>query len=757
MFALNRKNYCRIISLSFYIMVILICAAPCLGNKVESSAINFYVAVNGKDHWSGKQPDPKGSDGPFATLGCARDAIRSLKTQNKGKLFGPVTVFVRDGEYFLEETLILNNEDSGTHDFRITYTAYPGEKPILNGGIKLGNWRPYLGKIMQSSLPGTKEETGQCDQLFYGGKRQACARYPNIDISKPMYSGWLHVEGTAEPGSYRAFKYKLEGTKKQWRKPQQGRVFMMSAWGYSVLAAIEQVDDASHAITMKTPVKSFDRTPWFFKSNFDFQMPYRFYVENLLEELDTSGEWCYDSEDNKIYFWPPDGKLKDTSVAASKLDGLISLSHAKWITISGFTLTGTRNAGTNMHRKGYEGYGAMFPMDEYEYCGEAVHLKHAEFCVIENNHFDSVGGNAIYLEGYNLKNIIRRNEISYAGHIGIGMAGNRDYQNVPQHPLANKITDNHIHHCGIFDKIAPGVFCALSDGNIIGNNLIEHTPTHAVNLGDTGYGRNIVEYNRIRHTCQEAHDNAAVMSWMEDPKGRVERGPERSGHIFQYNYISETRGCEPDFSPGHLTFDIYLDSHSSNCIVFGNILVRGENNSPAIRVNGGKNNTIENNIIYDVKADAIIYDNPAAWKFLEWSQMKGSMTGNQFLRNIVVRIAPNDSPIQIVRDHSEDIPRVIIRSDYNLYFNSGSSNITMSAFPHPTSIARVSENAPPAYKDPLTFAEWQNLGYDENSLIANPMFKDAINHDFGLKAGSPAIKLGFKPINMDNIGIRPPK
>ena len=136
-----------------------------------------------------------------------------------------------------------------------------------------------------------------------------------------------------------------------------------------------------------------------------------------------------------------------------------------------------------------------------------------------------MGGNAIYLEGYNLKNVIRQNEIGFAGHCGVAVAGRKAWNadgdrrgdGAPQHPVGTEITDNHIHHCGLFDKVAPGVFCAVSDGTLIGHNLIEEMPHHAINLGASGYGRHIVEYNRIRHCCLESYDNAAVNCWIGRP------------------------------------------------------------------------------------------------------------------------------------------------------------------------------------------------------------------------------------------------
>ena len=456
-------------------------------------------------------------------------------------------------------------------------------------------------------------------------------------------------------------------------------------------------------------------------------IPFRFFVENLLEELDQPGEWCLDTDEGKVYFWPPQGPIESHETVAPVLDCLISLRGASWITISGFTLTETVNGGDNMHRPGYEGYGAMFPMEDRTYCGEAVHLNNAEHCRIADNCFAEVGGNAVYLEGYNFKNVIRGNQIAYAGHCGVGLIGKVEYRTVVQHPLCNEITDNHIHHCGVFDKAAAGVFCGVSDGNVIGHNLIEQMPHHAINLGNHGYGRNIVEFNDIRHACQESFDNAAVNCWMEN-NDRVERAAERSGHVFRYNRIADT--------PGRCAFGLYLDNASSNCLVYGNIILRS--GLSGIRINGGKNNLVENNIIVTGGSgglEGISFWNPATCL---WPQMKGFMTANRFSRNIVYCPRGNaDSIVIHIDDDPQDVPRVLGDSDYNLFFAAAGTR----------NVVRLPSGL-------LSLAQWKDMGYDAHSLVADPLFVDPAKDDYRLMPESPALKLGFQPIDATQIGPR---
>jgi len=709
-----------------------------MSNKNKTTA-TFHVATTGND------ANPGTPAAPFATLRRAREAVCKLRDA-EGKLPGPVTVLVRGGKYFLDETLILGPEDSGTRECPVTWEAYPGETPVLSGGRKIAGWQPYKDKIVRCPVPEAKGGTWRFNQLFFDGKRQVRARWPK--------TGWLRVEGPAEPGSFTAFTYQAGALPRAWAKPIQGEVFTRMAWGYTNLTPIREIDQAQRAITLTSPVRNFNRPPWSWSSHFGFQQFY-FIVENLLEELDQPGEWCLDTEQGIVYFWPPEGAAEEHEVVAPALDCLVSLRGASWITISGFTLTETVNGGDNMHRPGYEGYGAMFPMEDRTYCGEAVHLHRARHCRIAGNRFREVGGNAVYLEGYNLKNAIQGNVICYCGSCGIAVMGRReaDGEDVLHRPLSNEILDNHIHHCGELNKMAVGVFCGVSDDTVIAHNQVEDMPHHGVCLGGSGYGRNLLEYNEIRRCTLVAHDSGAVNFWMEDRVVKVDGSPEtitkdalRSGHVIRYNRIADTMGM-----------GIYPDNFSANCFICGNIILRAK--CGAIHVNAARNNLIENNIIvsagnrdlansrfWDVNGGVTSYD---IARFFWTATMKGFSVGNRLSRNILYCTGKGGPDMLIYWSDDSAIEECanpwIGSSDHNLFYNQGNGRKAIKSGGDQDNAAKVPT---------IDLAKWQALGYDGQSVIADPLFMDPAKDDYRLRPESPALKLGFVPIPVERIGIR---
>ncbi|MCG2658917.1 MAG: right-handed parallel beta-helix repeat-containing protein [Kiritimatiellae bacterium] len=709
-------------------------------DKIQAT---FYVAPNGND------TNPGTVKAPFATLTRARDAIRELKKAAGEKgLQHPVMVMVRGGKYYLNETLILSNEDSGMPNCPITWRAYLGEKPIISGGRVVFGWKVYKGNILQAEFPGIRDDDWKCRQLFFNGKRQPRARWPKCNPENPKSSDWLKMEGPAEEGSKTLFRYRHGAFRQSWKKPYQGEVnyYYYAQWSNSIVP-IKRIDEENRIITLAYIGYEFEGYPWYVEDHSPglqtFLPDNRFCVENILEELDQPGEWCFDSEENMFYFWFPAGSIKDGEIVVPVLDCLVDLRNTSWLTISGFTFTETTD-GDNLHHEGTDGTGAMYARVGLRYVGDGLHLKNTEHCRIENNCFDSVGGNAIYLESSCSRNLLRHNEIRGAGASGICLAGS-----VLKHPIFNEVSDNNIHHCGVLNKYSAGVFLGMSDGNYISHNHIEHLPHHGINLADNPSGRNVVEFNEIRYVCEETIDNAAINCWMERPP----KNGERCGHIIRFNLIADCFHIEVvDGKAVDIwhSFGIYLDNYTSNCLVYGNIIIHAT--FAGVMVHGGKNNIIENNIFMDCRINFKLQNCIAEWRYWKLQGFDDFMTGNHFSHNVCYQsknICPQypdpNSELYLLSLHMWT-DRVLARCDYNLVFWTGKGQYTVQQ-----------GNEVPEDQKIKSFDRWRALGYDEHSIIADPLFMDIEHGDYRLRPESPALTLGFQPIPFDRIGVRKPQ
>ena len=727
----------------------------------------FFVATNGDDNWSGKlaEPNTQGTDGPFATLTQARDAVRQLRA--KGGPAGPVTVMVRGGRYYIEETFVLTHTDSGTKDFPTTYTAYPGEKPVLSGGRRVTGWKPYKGQILQAALPQSNDRKWKFRQLFLNGIPQVRARWPKFEWGKPETGSRAHMEGPAEEGSHIAFKYKPGTFRHRWAKPQEVEVNLYplfravrpgqvaGGWSNNIVP-VATIDEENRIVTLQHETwrsGTHSTGQDFFRfGNVAIKAGQRFVVENVLEELEEPGEWALDSEEGIVYFLPPEELTNDSHVVAPLLHCLMDFQGVSHVTVSGFTFTET-TTGDNYHRFGLDGYGVMFPIRGWKYCGEALHMKDTSHCTVERNSFSALGGNAVYLESFNLKNQVRHNRFNDIGVNGVCLVGTRD-----RNPIFNQVTDNYFDRTGTLLTYTAAIFCGVSDGNLIAHNCINDTPHHGINLGSNGYGRNIVEYNDIRRTCQIIHDNGAINSWMDmtgSSKSHQLRDTERCGHVIRYNFIADARTYDDVDADGTIheggagNKGIYLDDHTSNCFVYGNIVVRCSWGDAGVVVNGGKNNVIENNIFADCRVGPRIqhssHKDPQNW------QMVGINTGNRIRCNIIYASQNADkSYLHTVGEHTE---RQIAESDSNLFFNTAGK---YDIHDRDGRLSGVGSGSSLTADDPsrISLDEWRELGYEANSIIADPMFVDPEQDDYRLRPDSPAFRLGFQQIDTKQIGVR---
>ena len=179
--------------------------------KADTDVV-FYVSTDGSDRNDGS------SDAPFATLEAARDAIRNIRA-NSGLSSGGATVVVAGGTHYLENTFELTNEDSGTAEYPIKYTAADGESVIISGAKTLSSTDFSPISAADKSLFVSEEAMSHilvCDlkalgvtdygklfdedlyaaELLINHKRQTVAQYPN----KGEFLTFSGLEGTS--GAY---------------------------------------------------------------------------------------------------------------------------------------------------------------------------------------------------------------------------------------------------------------------------------------------------------------------------------------------------------------------------------------------------------------------------------------------------------------------------------------------------------------------------------------------------------------------------
>ncbi len=666
--------------------------AWCAGAR--AGGLTLYVAPDGNDAWTGKSAEARDNDGPFATLARARDAIRERKAQ--GGLKEPVTVRIRGGTYFLSETLTFTPEDSGTKECPISYEAAAGERPVLCGGKRITGWRRHRGKIRVARIPEVQAGTWHFRSLFADGVRQPRARYPNVEPSDPYRKGFLYADRKVQGNPLSASGTTSGSCTQFWYAAGTFKPSWVKAREAEIHVFQSGSCRAFKEIVSLVKVDEKERCVTI--GGPECVVPIlsgdRYFVENVFEELDSPGEWYLNRETGQLFYRPQADFTETTEVIAPVLGRVIQVlgNAAEKKTVSHLTFSGLAFEAT-----------AYTPDDGcigYDSGNDGVvYLKDATQCAIENCAFRAIGKYAVCLSGGGA-NAISGNDISGGAEGGVLLLNSG----------GNTVSDNHIHHCGHVYKHIGGVVLGgggASD-NLIAHNMIHDVPRYGISLKNAGT-TNRIEYNRILNTNLETYDSGGIEVTQN------EKHP-RSGSVIRNNVVGDTIGYSADGPKSvFLAWGIYLDSYASDYTVTHNITYRSSHGG--VMLQGGKDNRIENNIFVDSAfSQAYIrnYDNHS--------------TGQVLQRNIFRYAEPNALLFACGR-----LDEKIIRINSNLYFNISGKE--------------------PIVRGCASLADWQKLGFDRDSLIADPRFVDPASDHYALQADSPALTLGFQPIDTSQVGL----
>jgi len=651
----------------------------------SAQAADYYVAPDGNDAWSGTRPaaSAEKTDGPFATLQRARDAIRKQKAAGNAE---GVTVHIRGGLYALPQTLKLEAQDSGTDETPIVYRAYQDEKPIVIGGREITGFVPHRGSILKADLAALGLKGVYFRQLIFDGRCQHLARWPNYDPQNPYGGGWAYVDGKRVsmyqdiPGENRhTLIYKAQDAR-QWSRPTDGEVFIFPRYNWwNNILPIKAIDREKRQMTLagdaSYPIRPGDR----------------YYVRNLLEELDTPGEWYLDRETWTLYFWPPKSvgwdkrnEVPPTPNSSGTSDGgpALRLSHPTLNQVYAPTMRTILEIGPKTAHVTFRGL-------TFECCeGTAIVLRNTEACTIAGCTIRNVGdyhGSGVSIEG-GRRNGVAGCDIFEIGSHGISISGG-DRKTLTA--AENYADNNYIHHVGVFYK--QGVGIALNGvGNRASHNLIHDGPRMGIMFG----GNNLViEYNHIRHMNLETEDTGAVYTGGRD--WISSRGTLIRGNYF-HDILGYGRDGEKWVSP-HFAWGVYLDDNAGGVDVIGNIVVRCPR--AGLHLHNGRDNKIENNIFAESRLQQIEYSGWTGehpfWKnhlktMIEgyemvagqpaWQKMRNMdihpkdavlpdgkiMSGNEFHKNIIYYRNPEAKLFSF-----RNVPWDHYESDYNLVWHFG--------------------------------------------------------------------------------------
>ncbi len=567
-----KKTVAILLALCLLLPVIL---APVASAAEPVYAI--YVAVDGDDSNEGSITSP------LATLEAAQQMVRDIKKSGTVPT-GGIRVYLREGSYFRDQTLTLTSEDSGTKDAPVIYSAYPGEKVILTGGITMeGNQfskvndteklarlskdakdKVYSIDLKQFGVTSLLEAKPRMMALF-NDQSMSLARWPNDDyyIVPEVISEGTYLRGYSEdknppnspnyippekqkndPGIIR---YDAENISK-WTNLDQ--VYLEGYWG--VLWSTDILQIAKRDTEKKTI--TFDRATTYSVVH----SIARFYAYNVFEEIDAPGEYYIDKETLTMYLYPMDD-MKNAKIELTQSDKeFVNMTDVSHVAFSGINFE--TNAKSAFLIKG----------------GSDITIQDCNFYKIQNACIDADETIRLGVASCHFKNI---------GGMGVAIESG-DRQTLTS-------SECYVENCNFetFSQILRTYNPAIQPYGVgvrMSNNVFHDAPHTAILFNGNDM---LIEYNEIYDVLKETDDAGAIYSG---------RDMTWRGNMIQYNYIHDMDNGQG----AHGRAAIYMDDAMSSMTARGNIFA---NLQKGFFMGGGREHTIANNIFFKV-SDPVPFD-----------------------------------------------------------------------------------------------------------------------------------------------------
>lgn len=663
--------------------------ALALSVGVRAQETVIAVAPDGRDDAAGT------AAAPFRTLVRARDEIRRLKAEAKLPVAG-ARVVLRGGVYRLDEPLVLGPADSGTASGPIIWAAQAGEQPVVSGGRVVAGLQRQPDGSWSTTIPAARGHGWIFRQLFIGGRRYIPARSPNE-------GQYLAVSGVPSENGKDMLRDRFvfrPGDLQAWPTLSAVELRLYFSWNTGTFP-VKSVDLGQRLVTLGGPAV------WPIPKPGMSTCPYL--VQNHPGACDAPGEWQLDRETGVLRVIPFGAEdIGAAEVVAPVLERLLvahgepeASAYVEHVRFEGISF---QHAAWRLPPEGFSTPQADNTL------GAALEFHAARHCTLEGGEVAHVGRYGVWFGADGADNTIQRCHLHDLGGGGVRL-GTTDRPAVYERQAHHQRVDNcFIHDGGHIHPGSTGIFMGYGHHNTISHNEVADLRYTGISLGWTwdivrsGTRENLVEFNHVHHVMRVLEDGGGIYSLGLTP-----------GSVIRNNLIHDVG--ERATAVGH---GIYLDGGSAGVLCENNLCY--DCGGGGIRIQHGTANlTVMNNIS----------------AFCGFGLGIDSERTNLFEYNVVY-LDGSATPFRYTPEW-QSYNKII---DYNLYWHADGKPLRFLDF---------------------SFSDWQkkegikDIWYtprmDAHSRVADPKFVDPAKRDFRLQADSPALAMGFRPIETSTIGL----
>ena len=773
------------------------------GSAAAPTSVTFYVAPNGSDLWSGRLPSPNSAntDGPFATIDHARAFLQSI---NKAGL-NQVNVRLRAGTYFLPATQMFTAADSGTAAAPISYQNYPGESPILSGGVRIQNWTNAGGNTWKTSLPAS---TQYFQNLFYNGVRRLRPRLGGSLGTYYRYVGpiYLNVPGPPAktpdpncsvyfPGSgwkcYDRFQYNTaDPIANNWKNlaPTPGNHCNQPAGNPALSGDIELVNFEQYSVS-KLRISCVDTTNQIVyltgttaieqdhPTSHGFLPNHRYLVENVQDQLTQPGQWFLDRSTTPwtlTYLANPGENPNTDTVIAPQLTQLLVASNLQNVTFQGLAF---EHDNYTMPATGYNGSSQIIASLSFQ---NSQHITFDSSIVSQTSgvglEFLSCIDNSSpnwcvskSASAVTANNLIENSAFYDLAADGIRIGGSGQSSNTNANvPQFNTVQNSVVEGYGRVYASSKGITQGEGHDNLYTHNDVYDGYKGAIHVcycgnSDTNppfTNNNIISFNHVYNLFQGIMNDSGSLYFGVGTPSPPSSG---TGNKMLNNKVHDVNDASALDSDGYGGDGLYMDDFTGLVDVENNLVYRVSGNAISFsgpRAGSNQSSTVKNNIVAFARQSLLNAYDPLAFSTVPPLPMFFTASSNLFYFD---RNGAQSFYAQGGCTYAGAIAYTAYQQwTSNLYWRTDGGFATdPQAFHVQQSLDANNGCANKKLWNYFTFAGWQVLGEDAHGLVLNPGFTNPVYpaDDYTLPKGSPGA--GFVVFDPSQAGrsnpvIKPP-
>ena len=702
-------------------------------------------------------------NGPIANLEEARLKVRELKKKAPDQA---IEVVIKGGVYALQKTVVFGLEDSGTQTAPIVYKAASGEQPVFTGGVPITGWKKLTtepkgisekahGKLWVAEIPKNLDKSWVIRSLYDGDSlltraRSGSFRYAEFEKENDFnrqgkkLTSLLEYEGDPVAPFDRTVRYKNDDIK-DWPNPSDIELILKDRPWLANVISLDRIDTEKKIAHLAVDPTYQPINP-----------RNRYWVENAIEYLDEPGEWVVNTNEGRIYMWP-EKDMANMNVMAPYLQEFIRVEgtedgpFASHLRFEGLTFThGVRDTLLEKDQ------GLQHDWEMYDKANAVIRFRFAEDCEVKSCVIKSSSGTGIRLDLHCQRIAIASNHLHHLGGGGVVLSGyGPGTKDVNKN---NVVHDNYIHHIGELLLHSAAIFIAQSGHNEITHNTIQEVPYNGIVVS----GCRPHEFYLVKRIPFRRAWVSSIRFEECEPfikKGLAAESQNRLSHFLPLLHARENKIGMNDISRTLLKLHdgnaIYFSAMGEDNVVERNYLHKNHDTAGAVRLDDNPSFTIiRENVItesergFGLKGPADLINNFVFTEtFLRGRSLPSWLGGTKKVlpqRNIFLPEASSKSTdgLYLTDNRAKNRPfyQNLPRMEDSIYFTKNQSTPYV-----------------PKEKLGSDLFSGQAAKIGEGSvklLYTDPMFdEEAMKEGFyRFKKGSPAEKLGIKPIDLRKVG-----